>query len=79
MISGWVASNVTYRLAEDSSKIAAVEFDRDNPAQMVKASVNSSSNAYFNCMNTSGTHWVCELGGESLSNADALRVIAAGT
>jgi hypothetical protein len=69
---------VSYRLAEDSSRIAAIEFDLDNPAQMVKASINSSSNAYFNCINTNGTHWLCDIGQESVSNADELRVIASG-
>ena len=78
-ISGWAVSNVNYRLAEDSSKISAVEFDLDNPAQMVKASINSSSGAYFACVNTTATHWVCNVDQQSISNADALNVIASGT
>jgi len=77
-ISGWAVSNVNYRLASDSGKVSAVEFDLDNPAGMVKASINSSSNAYFNCTNTGGTHWLCNTDQESLSNADELKVIAAG-
>ncbi len=78
MISGWAVSNVNYHLTEDSSKIAAVEFDLDNPASIVQASINSSSNVYFNCTNTNGTHWLCDAGQESVSNADELRVIASG-
>lgn len=79
MISGWVVSNVTYNLAKDSSAISAVEFDLDNPAGMVKASINSSTEAYYSCMNTTATHWVCNTNQESISTADALNVIAAGT
>lgn len=78
-ISGWAVSNINYRLAEDSSKISAVEFDLDNPAQMVKASINASSGAYFTCINTNATHWVCNVNQQSISNADALHVIASGT
>ena len=79
MISGWAVSNITYNLAEDSSKISAIEFDLDNPAGMVKASINSSSEAYYSCLNTTATHWVCNTNQESISTADALNVIATGT
>jgi hypothetical protein len=75
-IGGWAVSNIKYSLAEDSSTISAVEFDLDNPAGMVKASINSSSDAFYSCMNTMGTHWVCNTNQESISSADALRVIA---
>ncbi len=77
-ISGWTVSNINYRLAEDASKIASVEFDLDNSAGMVKASINSSTNAFFNCVNTTGTHWVCNVDQASLSQADELQVIASG-
>jgi len=78
-ISGWAVFNVSYQLTEDSSKISAVEFDLDNPAQMVKASIDSSGGAYFACINTSATHWVCNVNQQSISDADALNVIASGT
>jgi hypothetical protein len=41
-ISGWTVTNVNYRLAEDPSKIAAVEFDLDSPADVVQVSLDSS-------------------------------------
>ena len=75
-ISGWAVSNIYYRLAEDPSKISAVEFDLDAPAIRVKASINSSKDAFFNCLNTSGTHWVCNTNQESISSADVFRVVA---
>lgn len=78
-ISGWDVSNVSYRLAENSSGINAVEFDLDQPAGMVKVSVNSSNAGFFNCINTNETHWVCNINGESVANADTLRVIASDT
>lgn len=78
-ISGWTVSNVKYNLSEESPTIAAVEFDLDNPAGMVKANINSSSQAFYSCMNTTGTHWICNTDQESISTADALRVIASGT
>ncbi len=78
-ISGWVVSNVSYRLSENSALISAVEFDLDNPAGTVKASVNPSSGAYFTCINTNATHWVCNVNQESLSTADTLTVIATDT
>ncbi len=75
-ISGWAVSNVSYQLSGNSALISAVEFDLDNPAGMVKASINSSSGMYYNCMNTNATHWICNVNLQSISNADALQVIA---
>lgn len=78
-ISGWVVSNINYRFAEDASTISAVEFDLDNSAEMVKVSINSSNNTFFACVNTNGTHWLCNTNQENISNADNLRVVALGT
>jgi hypothetical protein len=77
-ISGWVVSNVNYRLSEDSSKIAAVEFDLDSPATVVKASINSSNSVLFSCVNSGATHWICNTNQEDIASADALKVIASG-
>ena len=76
-ISGWAVSNVSYRFTEDSSKIAAVEFDLDGAARTVRASINSSSPTFFGCVNTAATHWVCDVNQQAISTADSLKVIAA--
>lgn len=76
--SGWNISNVHYLLAADPSKISGVEFDLDGSAEMVKVSINSSEQNYFNCDNVSGSHWSCNITQESVSTANELRVIASG-
>lgn len=78
-ISGWTVSNVQYRLGQDPSKIAAVEFDLDSPAATVQVSLNSYSLVFFTCENVGGTHWLCNTYSQvSVAGADELRVIATG-
>jgi hypothetical protein len=77
-ISGWNTSNVHYRLADDPTKISLVEFDLDGSAEMVKVSINSSDQTFFNCENSSGSHWICNITQERVSTANELRVIAFG-
>jgi len=78
-ISGWTISNVDYHVGQDSSNIAAVEFDLDGPADKVQVSLNSSSALFFTCENLNGTHWYCDVGSQvSVAGADELRVIATG-
>ena len=78
-ISGWTVSNVHYRLAEDPSKIAAVEFDLDGPAELVQVSLDSSKAAFFTCENLSGRHWFCSVGSRvSVAGANEFRVVATG-
>jgi len=76
-ISGWNVSSIQYRLAEGPSKSSIVEFDLDAPADDVKISVNSSAASFFDCVNTTGTHWYCIVSpGTGISEFDELRVIA---
>ena len=77
-ISGWNISDVHYRLAGDPAMISLVEFDLDGSAETVKVSINSSAQTYFNCRNSSGSHWICNIPQERVSAADELRVIASG-
>ncbi len=78
-ISGWTVSNAHYRLADDPSKIAAVEFDLDRPAGVVQVSLDSSKAAFFTCENLSGTHWFCNVSSRvSVAGANEFRVIATG-
>jgi hypothetical protein len=78
-ISGWTVSNVDYHLGQDSSTIAAVEFDLDGAAETVQVSLNSSSAMFFTCENPNGTHWHCNIGSHvSVAGADEFRVIAMG-
>jgi hypothetical protein len=78
-ISGWAVANVQYRLGQDASKIAAVEFDLDSPATLVQVKLTSSSATFFPCENVNGTHWLCNLGSQvSVASSDEFRVIATG-
>ena len=78
-VSGWNISGVHYRLADDPSKLAAVEFDLDAPADVVRASVNSSVGGYFSCQNSVGYHWVCNIDSSvSVSDMTELKVVATG-
>jgi hypothetical protein len=76
-ISGWTVSNVHYQLGQDSSTIAAVEFDLDSSAARVQVSLNSSSAVFYSCENISGTHWLCNIHSQvSIASAHEFRVIA---
>jgi hypothetical protein len=76
-VSGYVVSGVHYQLT-DSAALSAVEFDLNAPAQLVKASLNSS-NGFFNCHNSAGYHWVCNINEPmSVSEMNELKVVAAG-
>ena len=76
-ISGWNVSNVHYRLADNPSKIGAIEFDLDGPANQVAIYFNTASNRAFSCYNTYGHHWLCQVGSIEVANINTLRVIAA--
>ena len=76
-VSGYNITNVHYQLAEEASKLAAVEFDLNASATMVKASVSSS--ASFDCQNAGGYHWVCKVNGSvNVSDVNELKVVATG-
>ena len=78
-ISGWNVSDVHYLLAEDASTLAAVEFDLNSPANMVKASVSSTGGMFFNCQNTNGYHWMCNINPSvKVSDMNELKVVATG-
>jgi hypothetical protein len=79
LISGWTVSNVQYQLAQDPSKIAAVELDLDSPANLVQVSLSSSQARFFACENRGGTHWFCNIGSQvGIAEANEFRVVATG-
>lgn len=79
VISGWVISNVHYRLAENPARLSAVEFDLDQPAGLVKVGFEEGGAEFFDCVNTHGLHWVCDVRAEvGIQSMNALRVIALG-
>ena len=78
-ISGWVVSNVQYRLSENPSTVSSIEFNLDKPASVVKASVNPTNAGFFECQNSSGNHWACNINPSvEISLMNELRVVAVG-
>jgi hypothetical protein len=78
-INGWTVTNIEYHLANDASKLAAVEFDLDRPAGTVMVKVIAADAQYFSCVNNVGNHWRCEPNTDiSIASMDELRVIATG-
>jgi len=78
-ISGWVISNTQYRLADDPSKLSAVDFDLDKPVDVMKVSVKASNSIFFECKNNTGRHWICDVEPSiSISYVTELRVVAIG-
>ncbi|GAB4444665.1 MAG: hypothetical protein OHK0041_01220 [Anaerolineales bacterium] len=78
-ISGWVISNIHYRLAETPSRLAAVEFDLDQPAGVVKVSFDDTGAEFFDCVNTHELHWLCDVRSQvELQSMNTLRVVALG-
>ena len=78
-ISGWTVSGIHYVLAEDSSLLAAVEFDLDQQARTVRVGFSSREPLFFECVNPTARHWVCDLESQwRVSDLDQFRVIAVG-
>ena len=79
LVSGYDVSGVHYLLAEDPALLAAVEFDLNSSAHVVKVSVNSSNAGLVDCRNIGGYHWVCDFNSSvHISDVNELRVIATG-
>ncbi len=83
-VSGYAVSNITYNLNTITpSLIASVEFDLDDTATNVAASISDNAatpNETFSdsCSNGgSGNHWTCTFTGVTVLEAYDLRVIAA--
>jgi hypothetical protein len=78
-ISGYVVEDVSYDLsASDPSEIDTVTFSLDAAASTVKIKLVSTGNTYFDCTNTSGNNWSCDVSGAvTILEADELQVVAA--
>ena len=78
-ISGWVISNVQYRLSDDTAKVSVVEFDLDETAKIVKVGFGPVGNNYYSCANSASTHWICNIHLHvSVSELYELQIIATG-
>jgi hypothetical protein len=78
-ISGWVISNVQYRLVDRTAKVSAVEFDLDGTAKVVKVGFGSFDNKYYNCVNNNNTDWICNIYPPvRVSDMNELQVVALG-
>jgi hypothetical protein len=78
-ISGYVVENVSYNLStSDPSEIDSVTLSLDAAASTVKIKLVSTGTTYFDCTNTAGYDWSCDVGGAvTILEADELQVIAA--
>jgi hypothetical protein len=83
-VSGYAVTNITYNLNPTTpSLIASVEFDLDDTATNVAASISDNASPTPNetyadsCTNNSGNHWTCTFTGVTVLEAYDLRVIAA--
>lgn len=75
-ISGYTVSNLRYQLGEDPALVDAVAFNLDGPANQVLVSFDSPADHSFDCVNTSGSHWVCALDGIKTSEVNEIHLIA---
>lgn len=78
-VSGWNVSGIHYALAEGTALVSSVEFDLDKPAKMVRVSLLTGKGGFFDCVNLSGRHWMCDVESHwSVADLDQFRVIAVG-
>ncbi len=76
-ISGWIVSDIQYRLGSDASKIESVSFSLDHPAGTVRVKLAAADSQYFACTDVGGNRWACDIvPGLDVSRADELRVVA---
>ncbi len=76
-VSGFTITNVKWTLASDPSVLASVDFQTDQNATTVKASLDNGTN-WTDCTSTTNAkHWTCAFSGSpSVAAATALRVVA---
>ncbi len=78
-VSGITVTGIEYRLSStDPTRVDAVTFDVVNFQGKIAVKLVSSSETYFPCTPQSNSHWLCSVGGVSISDIDALRVVANG-
>ena len=78
-ISGYVVENVSYNLStSDPRNIDSVSLSLDAAASTVKIKLVSTGATYYDCTNTAGYNWSCDVGGAvTITEANELQVIAA--
>ncbi|HEX9618461.1 MAG TPA: hypothetical protein VGA03_13695 [Anaerolineales bacterium] len=78
-ISGYVVENVSYNLStSDPRNIDSVSLSLDAAASTVKIKLDSTGATYYDCTNTAGYNWSCDVGGAvTITEANELQVIAA--
>jgi hypothetical protein len=77
-ISGYVVTNVSYELGNNSSNISSTSFTLSAPAVKVQIKLSHAQTNWYNCINVSGNDWTCDSNSHSLSSANELQVTALG-
>jgi hypothetical protein len=75
-ISGYVVSNLHFRLAEDPSYLNAVELDLDSPASQVVIEFDTASKQSFTCHNVDRQHWICEVENVEIAEINLIQVVS---
>jgi hypothetical protein len=75
-INGYVVSDVSYELGNDSPKITSVSFTLNAPAAKVQIKLSDVQTNWFGCLNVSGNNWTCDANNSALSSASKLQVAA---
>ena len=75
-INGYVVSDVSYELGNDSPKITSVSFALSAPAAKVQIKLSDVQTNWYSCINISGNNWTCDANNSSLSSANELQVAA---
>ena len=75
-VSGYVVSNVHYRLAENPSFLREVELDLDSPASQVIIGFDNPSGQSFTCHNVDQLHWLCNVDNVNIAGINLLRVVS---
>lgn len=76
-ISGYVITEVSYHLAQDSSRVDSVSFSLNAPATFVRIQLTDTQTQWSSCTHTGDNRWTCDTS-VPLSDVNQLRVIAGG-
>lgn len=77
-VSGFIVSDIHFRLADNPSYIKAVEFELDGPASQVMVGFDHPSNRFFSCRKREGHSWICDLDEIDIVDVHTIKLIATG-
>jgi hypothetical protein len=75
-INGYVVTNVSYELGNDSANISSTSFTLSAPAATVRIKLSDVQTDWYNCINVSGNNWTCDTKNNSIPSANQLQVVA---